>query len=493
MGLYSKPSLELLCQQLIRDNPALANRATPDAFGVKGSPVAKQVNGRNTQITLAGRPGKGFSGELTVYYDRVNLSQLFRSSTQLIEVPRTAKTYGDLLPAFNAAHGLNLQPSDIQLPDRPIVLYATPVTVPIVTTPGALCFTGGTNITYRAAPIGYYPNSGPGEKYLRAGNELNGYFGSVSSEQLFGSDYFAQRLYGDTGWPSLNAVMWLKFMLNGKVVFIPGRGLFYTDWQRLYKAGAIFGTSGPGRRPQTLTGDVPQELYISRTDGDKSYYFKVYTPFYQEGVDIPSMAQPPSPTSIFSLTKKLGTYSTPGEWGQLNGTEGYLGTEVWTQHSDMYSKAYYIAMDGGMMRNTDLFISADWAPILELIDPATNVLPPTAVTYAQTKAFPPLVVQSKAAAPIKPVNLDLLIQPAPLPLVGSAKPTNPPIKPVTLDAPVITIPRPLVVKASNTNGVIAPPKILGVYSTAPHPLAAVSRSSSKTPLANTQAELDGFK
>ena len=77
MGLYTEPSMELLCQQVVRDNPELAGRISADSIGVRGIPAETTKNGRNTVITLVGKPGKGFSGECTVYYDRLTLSDLF--------------------------------------------------------------------------------------------------------------------------------------------------------------------------------------------------------------------------------------------------------------------------------------------------------------------------------------------------------------------------------------------------------------------------------
>lgn len=77
MGLYTEPSMELLCQQIVRDNPGLAGKITADSVGVRGIPAETTKNGRNTVITLVGKPGKGFSGECTVYYVRLTLSDLF--------------------------------------------------------------------------------------------------------------------------------------------------------------------------------------------------------------------------------------------------------------------------------------------------------------------------------------------------------------------------------------------------------------------------------
>lgn len=125
MGLYTEPSMELLCQQIVRDNPGLAGKITADSIGVRGVPVAKNVNGRNTQITLVGKPGKGFAGEITVYYDRLTLSDLFKIAPR-VYVPQTAKTVRDLLPALRDLYGVWLSDSSVQSVDAPIKSLATP-------------------------------------------------------------------------------------------------------------------------------------------------------------------------------------------------------------------------------------------------------------------------------------------------------------------------------------------------------------------------------
>lgn len=164
MGLYTEPSMELLCQQIVRDNPGLAGKITADSVGVRGVPVARNVNGRNTQITLVGKPGKGFAGEITVYYDRLNLASLFKSGPNMVSIPRSAQTHAEALPAFNELNGLNLTASDITSPNVALMKYATPETVTLTAHANSLCYTGSCKMTYVYEPIAMYPKSGPGPK-----------------------------------------------------------------------------------------------------------------------------------------------------------------------------------------------------------------------------------------------------------------------------------------------------------------------------------------
>jgi hypothetical protein len=69
MGLYSASELELLFQHVVRDNPELTGRISTDSIRVRSVPAKTTKNGRNTVITMVGKPGKGFSEECTVYYN----------------------------------------------------------------------------------------------------------------------------------------------------------------------------------------------------------------------------------------------------------------------------------------------------------------------------------------------------------------------------------------------------------------------------------------
>lgn len=498
MGLYTAPSIELLCQQVVRDNPQLAGKVTPDAFGVRGNPVATTANGRNTQITLVGLPGKGFKGELTVYYDRVNLVSLFQGTTLSITIPRSAKTNGTTLPALNAKYGLNLQPSDILYPDRAISHLASPLTLKLDTSTSSLNFIGSISLQYIPEPLGYYPNSGPGTKYLMAGNELNGYFGLVKPEELLTALDIAKVVFLGGKIPSFNNFNWMKFFLNGKVVYLASRGIFYTSWDALYRAGCIFGTEGPGKRPLYIKNDVDQSTLLSCKDGDKTAYLRLSTPFYQEGVDNPVLSTGPSDNSIYKLTKKLGNYTSVGEWGQLSSSDGYLGDEIWTRHHNTNDQAYYIAMDSSMQRNTYVYVSAVWSPMLELIDPSTIVLPLTDVELEVKWLARGLSVTSsnpQNVVSIHPLEVNFSSDEVPRPLPTTATFDGGGIQPLEVLAPSVSMPRPLAGDAEQTTEPVKPVEILSPGSVDVRPLVVQAKKidgTLKTNISTANGELDGF-
>lgn len=94
----------------------------------------------------------------------------------------------------------------------------------------------------------FYPKTGPGPIELLAGSEEAGFFGEVSSSELFTSQELASqvRLLSE-GTPSVTFPTWLKFFHRGKVLFIAKDLKFGSfSWANLYSAGLIYGEDGEG-------------------------------------------------------------------------------------------------------------------------------------------------------------------------------------------------------------------------------------------------------
>lgn len=386
MGLYTESSMELLCQQVVRDNPELAGKITPDAVGVRGVPIAGQFTGRNTQITLVGKPGKGIIGEITVYYDRLNLTGMLRADPVTLQISRTANTHAELLPSFNDLYGLNLQPEDITTPTTDLKDFATAETLTLTIHATSLCYTGTVKLRYQYAPLAVYPNSGPGTKGLMAGDEQAGYFGVVEQAELFSGFDMVYALYHGTADPHLYSFKWLKFFLNGEVVFVPGRSPCAVPWQDIYNNGAVYDSGDAGRRPSAISADVEQLLYMSKQDGTTTHYFRLAMPFYTQDANLPNWAAPPSPTSIFSLLNKFGINGSYGEWGSLSGSDFMPSDSVWTRHHDGGDRVYYQSIDKNYTSYTNVRTASGWLPVLRLIDLSQEVVPlvdeGTALTWA---------------------------------------------------------------------------------------------------------------
>lgn len=165
----------------------------------------------------------------------------------------------------------------------------------------------------------YFPNSGPGNKVLRAGNSDLGYFGEVTQAELFApweveaaGNLFAG-VIADT-----NAV-WLKFFFNKKVLFVAKTPTRTTvSWNDLYDAGLVYGDRTTGTYP----GATPKVQYIQmpKQEGQRRWVLK--------------------PRLIRALNQDPGTVANPpvaqynnSEWTQLMGRVYTLAnnpvTEKW--------------------------------------------------------------------------------------------------------------------------------------------------------------------
>jgi hypothetical protein len=97
----------------------------------------------------------------------------------------------------------------------------------------------------------YFPESGPGNKNLRAGNEDIGYFGTVSSVELFQGWEISTALNFTAGLVNKETDnVWMKFIYKGKFLFVCKDFTRYNlSWNDVYKAGAMYGMNSNGPYP----------------------------------------------------------------------------------------------------------------------------------------------------------------------------------------------------------------------------------------------------
>ncbi|HHS7556200.1 TPA: hypothetical protein ACTPQ1_004490 [Salmonella enterica] len=480
MGLYTEPSMELLCRQVVRDNPELAGRVTPDSVGVRGVPVAKNINGRNTQITLVGKPGKGFAGEATVYYDRLNLTNIFKSSVTLY-VPKDKTKVADLLPLLREFYGIQLDISEISVPSQDIKPLATLMPL-VITAADSPCYTGTLTVSYAAQPYGYYPDSGPGSKQLLAGDELYGYFGMVSQDIMLNAvDLWTGAFPGiSLSSNQMTGFTWLKFFMDGKVVYLPSKGVGPTSYSSLYAAGAVYGTGDYGTPPSGVSDPtVVQQLYLSKTENGKTYYFSLRIP-----VDGNQSVAP------LSILRRLGDGVTAGEWGNETSVD-WNGQILFSYSSGSKNIIGNLKGSGGSW--IDIWVGAQWWPIVELLDKSQAVLPLAdieGVLEWACVALPP--TSTSGGDNIKPISVELGTTPLPRPLPGDSEMGEITIKPIGLEAPAVVMPRPLAGDSLNL-GFVIPIGLDSPHVEMPRPLApGKAPEPEKIKLASANGELDGF-
>jgi hypothetical protein len=117
---------------------------------------------------------------------------------------------------------------------------------------------------------GYYPNSGPGTKYLGWGTDEFGVFGAVSSSELFLSSELSRELEFERGASTGEITSWIKYIHQGRVCFTPLKEVRRAlSWNELYDAGLIYGVDGIGKYPNEV--GVSQRRLLTKNN----HFFKV--------------------------------------------------------------------------------------------------------------------------------------------------------------------------------------------------------------------------
>lgn len=112
---YAKPSQQLFWDLVNRSNPQLKIPLSDDNCVIYGYPVSVTPSAatgmRNTRIRLYAKVGKGYKGEIFVYYNRLSIASFFTGITPTV-TNYAANNYLQVLAAFNNTYGLSLASTD---------------------------------------------------------------------------------------------------------------------------------------------------------------------------------------------------------------------------------------------------------------------------------------------------------------------------------------------------------------------------------------------
>lgn len=112
---YAKPSQQLFWDLVNRSNPQLKIPLSDDNCVIYGYPVSVTPSAatgmRNTRIRLYAKVGKGYKGEIVLYYNRLNINSFFTGITPTV-TNYAANDYLQVLAAFNNTYGLSLTNTD---------------------------------------------------------------------------------------------------------------------------------------------------------------------------------------------------------------------------------------------------------------------------------------------------------------------------------------------------------------------------------------------
>lgn len=125
---------------------------------------------------------------------------------------------------------------------------------------------------------GYYPDTGPGPQTLLRGNWKDGYFGTLTSAELFSSAELVAALGTSAQYisSSNSSPNWDKFILDGKILFFPQQYLGTATWNNLYNGGLVYGTDDFGAPPPTTsTANLKVNQLTKVTKGDYTFIVRL--------------------------------------------------------------------------------------------------------------------------------------------------------------------------------------------------------------------------
>lgn len=143
----------------------------------------------------------------------------------------------------------------------------------------------------RRLPIAYIVDTGPGPATIIRGDWEYGYFGTFPLATLVDSDTL-KAILGFTGATTGIATIWHKFVIKGKIMFIPNANMLQTiSWETIYRAGCAFGELAVPEYTSNRFGVVPQnkqitldnKIYTVRLPTSRADYLDVENPVVTGG------------------------------------------------------------------------------------------------------------------------------------------------------------------------------------------------------------------
>lgn len=227
-----------------------------------------------------------------------------------------------------------------------------------------------------------YPNSGPGPIVLEYGDEDLGYFGTLTSSEMFTATELLNHL-DIKGSSYIDSPTWVKCFINGRILFTPTQRLVSgVIWSDLYKAGAVYGDRTVGTYPP---GDpVLQDAVIIK--GSHAFSIRIWG----RGDKDPTTYAPasyPAPADMEYLkfiTKFFdGTHSSfNGSWKlfSTNGIGSAIQQMFSLQNVTNFGALYYAAGNvAGQLQQALKTNGTVWWPVLEPINFSEQLLPIKAV------------------------------------------------------------------------------------------------------------------
>lgn len=242
----------------------------------------------------------------------------------------------------------------------------------------------------------YFPESGPGTKYLATGDENAGYFGKVSSDVIYSIGGFNGEIVTEGTEPALGGgevFGWYKFVYKGKFLLIASHPVKQSvSWNQLYLRGLIYGTDDTGRYPASTPTN--QWITVVRQDPDNNQWFE-----YAVRTMVGSVAEPVTSTSavsapsefddLFKLVPSLTTTSTAITNAILQLT--HVVQNTMSTNTQMAARSIVASNQTYLTTalTKDAVTNVQYRPVLELRPSENVVFGPRQVTASMDDVVPP--------------------------------------------------------------------------------------------------------
>lgn len=271
----------------------------------------------------------------------------------------------------------------------------------------------------------YYPNSGPGNKYLLAGDTTAGYFGEITSAELFEGWEIMDLSTISSGTPAqLTGLSWLKFFYKQRVVYYAKKQICsFVGWDIIYDAGMVYGERGYGLYPRATP--VDQFKYRTKVENGRRWHLKVRLPqgFSSDPFATATMNTDTDNEWVALLYKVfIATGGGTEEWDNFNasdlGYNGNLESIVKETNNPTTAQHYLRGHPAGAVIttvDTDSKSTANnlWRPVLELI-PDNSILFEPSDVHEEAPGLPEVAISGDTEAEdvvISPIDLYKTVNP----------------------------------------------------------------------------------
>jgi len=227
---------------------------------------------------------------------------------------------------------------------------------------------------------GHFPDTGPGPNTLLRGTYHTGYFGRMTAAEFFTNQEILSALMASVT-ANTTAQFWHKFIVDGKILFMPELCIGMTVPGAIYNSGLMHGTDDtgltpyPGKSPWNTAG-VNQRKTIVKS----GYTYVVRLPKASTlSTDQIVLAYDPATMPDSEWGRTMGriftfkyTNATRSRWGDLvyMPSAGFGCHLAFTQHSaggnNLFVMGDTTRPDGVSMVNYGTG-SYNWRPVFELV------------------------------------------------------------------------------------------------------------------------------